>query len=43
MVWFALPVDIALMLVKQKETGQDALCSIDTIPFIPSDAKVCSS
>ena len=40
MVWFALPIDIALMMVKQRETGQETLCHIDSIPFIPDDAKV---
>ena len=40
MVWFALPMDIALMMLKQKETGQEINCNIDLIPFMPSDAKV---
>lgn len=40
MVWFALPIDIALMMMKQRETGQETLCHIDSIPFIPDDAKV---
>jgi hypothetical protein len=39
-VWFALPIDIALMMVKQNETGQETNCNIDSIPFMPSDAKV---
>jgi hypothetical protein len=43
MVWFALPIDIALMMVKQKETGEEINCNIHSIPFMPSDAKVNSS
>jgi hypothetical protein len=42
MVWFALPIDIALMMFKQKETGEEIHCKIDSIPFMPSDAKVSS-
>lgn len=40
MVWFALPIDIALMLVKQRETGQEPKGDVNSIPFIPDDAKV---
>jgi hypothetical protein len=40
MVWFALPMDIVSMIIKQKKTGQETSCSIDSIPFIPSYAKV---
>lgn len=40
MVWFCLPIDIALMMVKQGETGQENLCQIESIPFMPDDAKV---
>lgn len=40
MVWFALPIDIALMMVKQKESGQEIHCKIESIPFMPVDAKV---
>jgi hypothetical protein len=40
MVWFALPIDVALMMVKQKETGQEINCNIDSIPFMPAEAKV---
>lgn len=40
MVWFALPIDIALMMVKQKENGQEIHCKIDSIPFMPTEAKV---
>jgi len=40
MVWFALPIDIALMMFKQKETGEEMKCNIDSVPFMPSDAKV---
>jgi hypothetical protein len=43
MVWFALPIDIALMMVKQKETGEEINCNIHSIPFMPLDAKVNSS
>jgi hypothetical protein len=39
-VWFALPIDIALMMLKQKETGEKINCNIDLVPFMPSDAKV---
>ncbi|CAF3941093.1 unnamed protein product [Rotaria sordida] len=38
-VWFALPIDIALMMLKRKETGKDPNCDINAIPFIPDDAK----
>jgi hypothetical protein len=40
MIWFALPIDIALMMLKQNETGQEQSCDVNTIPFIPDDAKV---
>jgi hypothetical protein len=40
MVWFALPIDIVSMMIKQKKTGQEINCNIDSIPFIPSEAKV---
>jgi hypothetical protein len=40
MVWFALPIDIVLMMLKQKKTGQELTCDINSIPFIPDDAKV---
>jgi len=40
MVWFALPIDIALMALKQKETGQELDCDVNSIPFIPDAAKV---
>ena len=40
MIWFALPIDIALMMSKQKETKQDVHCDVNSIPFIPDDAKV---
>lgn len=40
MVWFALPIDIVLALLKQKETGQEPYCDVNHIPFIPDDAKV---
>ncbi len=40
MVWFALPIDIALMMIKQKETGEEIDCNINSIPFMPTDAKV---
>lgn len=30
------------MMVKHKETGQEKLCQLDSIPFIPDDAKVKS-
>ncbi|CAF1409262.1 unnamed protein product [Adineta steineri] len=39
MVWFALPIDIALMMIKQNETGQESNGDIHSIPFIPDDAK----
>ncbi|CAF4139730.1 unnamed protein product, partial [Rotaria magnacalcarata] len=39
MVWFAVPIDIALMLFKQKETGQEPQCDVNSIPFIPDEAK----
>jgi hypothetical protein len=40
MVWFSLPIDIALMLLKEKESGQKSSCDVNSIPFIPDDAKV---
>ena len=39
MVWFALPIDIALMMLKMHETNEDIDCDINTIPFMPDDAK----
>ncbi|CAF3345142.1 unnamed protein product [Rotaria socialis] len=39
MVWFAVPIDIALMLLKKKETGQEPQCDVNSIPFIPDEAK----
>jgi hypothetical protein len=41
MVWFALPIEIALMIFKVNETGQELNCDVNSIPFIPDDAKVC--
>jgi hypothetical protein len=41
MVWFALPIDIALMMFKVNETGQESNCDVNSIPFVPDDAKVC--
>lgn len=38
-VWFALPIDIASMLLKQKQ-NQDMNCDVNSIPFISDDAKV---
>ncbi len=40
MVWFTLPIEIALMIRKENETGQEIDCDINSIPFIPDDAKV---
>lgn len=40
MVWFALPLDIAMMMVNEKTTGEAAICDVNSIPFIPDDAKV---
>jgi len=39
MIWFALPSDVALLLFKERETGQEVVCDVNTIPFIPDDAK----
>ncbi len=39
MIWFALPIDIALMALKRKETGQELDCDVNSIPFIPDAAK----
>ncbi|CAM4865155.1 unnamed protein product [Rotaria socialis] len=39
MVWFALPADIASVMIKQKENSRKTLCNIDSIPFIPTEAK----
>lgn len=43
MVWFALPIEIALMMLTINETGEDVDCDINSIPFIPDDAKVSYS
>lgn len=43
MVWFALPIEVALLMLKSDESGEDIDCDINSIPFIPDDAKVCSS
>ena len=43
MVWFALPIEIALMMLTINESGEDVDCDINSIPFIPDDAKVCYS
>jgi hypothetical protein len=40
LVWFALPIDIALLMMKQVETGQELHADVNSIPFIPDDAKV---
>jgi hypothetical protein len=40
MVWFALPIDIALMIFKVNQTGQESNCDLNSIPFMPDDAKV---
>jgi len=42
MVWFTLPIDVALMMVKQKEIGQEMSCDINSIPFMPAEARVNS-
>ncbi|CAF2342856.1 unnamed protein product [Rotaria sp. Silwood2] len=39
LIWFALPIDIALIMMKQKDHGEKVHCNIDSIPFIPLDAK----
>ncbi|UJR21242.1 hypothetical protein I4U23_024337 [Adineta vaga] len=39
LIWFALPIDIALMMIKQNETGQEQSCDSSALPFIPEDAK----
>jgi hypothetical protein len=41
MIWFALPIDIALMTLKQKETEEEMYYDVKSIPFKPDDAKVC--
>ena len=41
MIWFALPIDIVLMWIKQQENIEDIHCDVNSIPFIPDDAKVC--
>jgi hypothetical protein len=40
MVWFALPIDIALLMMKQTETGKELYGDIHSVPFMPDDAKV---
>ncbi|CAF0830779.1 unnamed protein product [Rotaria sordida] len=39
MIWFTLPIDIALMMIERKDNVQKEHCNIDSIPFIPLDAK----
>ncbi|CAF1304467.1 unnamed protein product [Adineta ricciae] len=39
MIWFTLPIDIALMMSKQKEAGEDLNANINSIPFMPEEAK----
>ena len=41
-VLFTLPIDVALMMVKQKEIGQEMSCDINSIPFMPAEARVNS-
>lgn len=43
LIWFALPIDIALMMIKQNETGLEQNCDASSIPFLPDDAKVRST
>lgn len=40
MIWFTLPIDVALMMVKQNEIGQEISCDINSIPFMPVEARV---
>ena len=42
LIWFALPIDIALMMIKQNETGQEPHCDANTLPFVPEEGKVSS-
>ncbi|CAF4063303.1 unnamed protein product [Rotaria magnacalcarata] len=39
MVWFALPADIVSVMIKQKENSRKIHCNMDSIPFIPTEAK----
>ena len=43
MIWFTLPIDVALMMIKQKDSGDDLNANINTIPFMPTDAKVSAA
>ena len=40
MVWFALPIDIVLMMVNPTKGGREAVKDVNAMPFIPDDAKV---
>lgn len=40
MIWFVLPFDIAMLMLNEKKMGEETICDVNTIPFIPDDAKV---
>jgi hypothetical protein len=40
MIWFTLPIDIALMMTKSNDNEHESMCNLNTLPFIPDDAKV---
>lgn len=40
MVWFALPIDIVLMMRKQNSAEKMTDCDINSIPFMPEHAMV---
>jgi len=39
MIWFVLPFDIAMLMLNEKKMGEETICDVNTIPFIPDDAK----
>jgi hypothetical protein len=40
MVWFALPIDIVMMMLHEDGIDKQTQADIHSIPFIPDDAKV---
>lgn len=40
MVWFALPMEIVMAMLGEIKNGAEVVGDVNTIPFIPDDAKV---
>lgn len=43
MVWFALPIEIVLMMINPTKSGREAVKNVNAMPFIPDEAKVTTN